>query len=258
MAGACLIVQDTLKLYLSASMVYNSLTTDNSVCGDSETYWRYCMNAKTKTAVAVDAIIPTSIKDAAYKFARAGETSASIARYIVDNDPSFPDEVSKELKADLNAGFMLRATELWGDEFYKLGDGGTYIPMGNSIVLKNVAPEKSIRVGLSYCFAMSQQEFGQLKNKDPQLHGIVKPMRDKFSKYSHNNIAALKLAARALLNDGKSRERGATKNFTEALTDMFESFDKRVKNAEARSDETASPVQFRVARDAFWSAYNKK
>lgn len=216
------------------------------------------MNAKTKTAIAVDAIMPTSNKDAAYKFARAGETSTTIARYIVDNNPSFPDEVSKELKADLNAGFMLRASELWGDEFYKLGDGGTYIPMGNSIVLKNVAPEGSIRVGLSYCFAMSQQEFGQLKNKDPQLHGIVKPMRDKFSKYSHNNISALKLAARTLLNDGKSRERGATKNFTEALTDMFEAYDKRVKNAEARNDETASHVQFRVARDAFWKAYAKK
>lgn len=221
------------------------------------------MKAKSQIGKAIpettlEVVTPSSIKDAAYKFARAGETSASIARYIVDNDPSFPDEVSKELKADLNAGFMLRATELWGDEFYKIGDGGTYIPMGNSIVLKNVAPENSIRIGLSYCFAMSQQEFGQLKNKDPQLHSIVKPMRDKFSKYSHNNIAALKLAARALLNDGKSRERGATKNFTEALTDMFESFDKRVKNAEARNDETASPVQFRVARDAFWNAYNKK
>jgi hypothetical protein len=216
------------------------------------------MNAKTKTAMAVDAIMPRDLKDAAYKFAKTGETSASIARYVMDNDPSFPDEVSKELKADLNAGFMLRATELWGDQFYKLGDGGTYIPMGNSIELKNVAPEKSIRIGLSYCFAMSQQEFGQLKNKDPQLHGIVKPMRDKFSKYSHNNIAALKLAARSLLNDGKSRERGATKNFTEALTDMFEAYDKRVKNAEARSDETASHVQFRVARDAFWKAYAKK
>ena len=258
MPRAYLSVHDTLKLYLSSRMVYNSITADNPVCGDSETNWRIAVNAKTKTAMAVDAIMPTSTKDAAYKFARAGETSASIARYIVDNNPSFPDEVSKELKADLNAGFMLRATELWGDEFYKLGDGGTYIPMGNSIVLKNVAPENSIRIGLSYCFAMSQQEFGQLKNKDPQLHGIVKPMRDKFSKYSHNNIAALKLAARALLNDGKSRERGATKNFTEALTDMFEAYDKRVKNAEARNDETASHVQFRVARDAFWKAYAKK
>jgi hypothetical protein len=216
------------------------------------------MNAKTKTAMAVDAIMPTSVKDAAYKFARAGETSASIARYIMDNDASFPDEVSKELKADLNAGFMLRATELWGDEFYKLGDGGTYIPMGNSIVLKNVAPEKSIRIGLSYCFAMSQQEFGQLKNKDPQLHSIVKPMRDKFSKYAHNNIAALKLAARSLLNDGKTKARTGNKNFVDALTEMFATFDKRVLNAEARLDSTASPINYRMAKDAFWSAYNKK
>jgi hypothetical protein len=216
------------------------------------------MNAKTKTAMAVDAIMPTSIKDAAYKFARAGETSASIARYILDNDSSFPDEVSKELKADLNAGFMLRASELWGDEFYKLGDGGTYIPMGNSIVLKNVAPEKSIRVGLSYCFAMSQQEFGQLKNKDPQLHSIVKPMRDKFSKYSHNNITALKLAARTLMNDGKSKARTGNKNFVDALIEMFATYDKRVLNAEARLDATASPINYRMAKDAFWSAYNKK
>jgi hypothetical protein len=216
------------------------------------------MNAKTKTAMAVDAIMPTSVKDAAYKFARAGETSASIARYIMDNDSSFPDEVSKELKADLNAGFMLRATELWGDQFYKLGDGGTYIPMGNSIELKNVAPEKSIRVGLSYCFAMSQQEFGQLKNKDPQLHSIVKPMRDKFSKYSHNNIVALKLAARTLMNDGKSKARTGNKNFVDALIEMFATYDKRVLNAEARLDGTASPINYRMAKDAFWSAYNKK
>ncbi len=44
------------------------------------------MNAKTKTAMAVEAIMPTSVKDAAYKFARAGETSASIARYIIRRD----------------------------------------------------------------------------------------------------------------------------------------------------------------------------
>jgi len=221
------------------------------------------MNAKTKIASAIpattlDVVIPTSVKDAAYKFAKTGETSATIARYVMDNDASFPDEVSKELKADLNAGFMLRATELWGDEFYKIGDGGTYIPLGNSIVLKNETPQGSIRVGLSYCFAMSQQEFGQLKNKDPQLHGIVKPMRDKFSKYSHNNITALKLAARSLLNDGKSKARTGNKNFVDALIEMFITFDKRVLNAEARTDATASALNYRMAKDAFWTAYNKK
>ena len=221
------------------------------------------MNAKTKIATAIpattlDVVIPTSVKDAAYKFAKTGETSATIARYVMDNDAAFPDEVSKELKADLNAGFMLRASELWGDEFYKIGDGGTYIPLGNSIVLKNETPKGSIRVGLSYCFAMSQQEFGQLKNKDPQLHSIVKPMRDKFSKYSHNNITALKLAARSLLNDGKSKARTGNKNFVDALIEMFITFDKRVLNAEARTDATASSLNYRMAKDAFWNAYNKK
>jgi hypothetical protein len=32
-ASACLSVQGTLKLYLRASMVYNSITASNSVCG---------------------------------------------------------------------------------------------------------------------------------------------------------------------------------------------------------------------------------
>jgi hypothetical protein len=221
------------------------------------------MNAKTKIAtaipqIALEVITPRDMKDAAYRFAKTGETSASIARYVIDNDASFPDEVSKELKADLNSGFMLRASELWGDEYYKVGDGGTYIPLGNSIVLKNETPKGSIRIGLSYCFAMSQQEFGQLKNKDPQLHSIIKPMRDKFSKYSHNNIQALKLAARALMNDGKSKARTGNKNFVDALIEMFVTFDKRVLNAEARTDATASSLNYRMAKDAFWTAYNKK
>ena len=83
-------------------------------------------------------------------------------------------------------------------------------------------------------------------------------MRDKFSKYSHNNIVALKLAARTLLNDGKSKERTGNKNFVDALIDMFATYDKRVLNAEARLDSTASPINYRMAKDAFWSAYNKK
>jgi hypothetical protein len=111
---------------------------------------------------------------------------------------------------------------------------------------------------LHYCYSFSQQEFGQLKNKDPQLHGIIKLMRDKFSKYASNNLVALKRSANNLLNDGKERERGATKAFVDALKEMFDAYDKRAKNAENRGDESASPVKFRVARDAFWKAYNAK
>ena len=201
-----------------------------------------------------------SIKDAAYRFARTSETSSDIARYIVNRDPSFPNELSAELKADLNAGFMLRANELWGQDVYKVGDQGTLIKIANSRdddyqeKIKGLKGLRQYNVNVAY--SMSAQEFGQLKNKDPQEHSVLKAWRDRFSKYSSNNIAALKLAARSLLNDGKTRERSATKNFVDALDDAFETFEKRVKNAEARGDQSASPVKFKVAVDAFWKTYN--
>ena len=201
---------------------------------------------------------PTSIKDAAYRFARAGETATDLAKYIMGQDPSFPAETSAELKADLFAGFMTRAHELWGQDYFTRGETGVLVKVGNSLDGQAEYPKGSTTISLSYCYSFSQQEFGQMKNKDPQLHGLIKQMRDKFSKYASNNLSALKRSANNILNEGKDRERGATKAFTQALTEMFESYDKRVKNAENRGDDTASPVKFRMARDAFWKAYNAK
>lgn len=211
--------------------------------------------ASADTALTVS---PTSIKDAAYRFARAGETATDLAKYIMGQDPSFPAETSAELKADLFAGFMTRAHELWGQDYFTRGETGVLVKVGNSLDGQAEYPKGSTTISLSYCYSFSQQEFGQMKNKDPQLHGLIKQMRDKFSKYASNNLSALKRSANNILNEGKDRERGATKAFTQALTEMFESYDKRVKNAENRGDDTASPVKFRVARDAFWKAYNAK
>lgn len=215
------------------------------------------MNAKAKLNAVADSI--KSVKDAAYQFARTGETTANIARFIVSTAPDFPSEVSAELKADLNAGFMVRANELWGQDVYKIGDQGVLIKVANTMdadYATKTADLKGLRqYNVSVAFGLSQQEFGQLKSKDPQEHAIIKQWRDRFSKYAHNNLAALKLAARQLLNDGKSRERSGTKYFADALTDTFDSYDKRAKTAQARGDETADPVRYRMAVDAFWKAY---
>ena len=219
------------------------------------------MNAKAKVlaSLASDDVEIKSIKDAAYRFARTGETSAFIARFIVSRDPSFPNEVSPELKADLSAGFMVRANELWGQDYYMVGEQGTLIKLANSLdadCAEKIKDRKGMRqYNIMVAYAVSQQEFGQLKNKDPQEHAIIKQWRDKFSKYAFNNLAALKLAARQILNDGKTRERSATKDFAQAMTDMFESYEARVKTAESRGDATANPALFLTARDAFWKIY---
>ena len=212
---------------------------------------------QTKSANAVLQL--KSVKDAAYQFARTGETSQTIAKYIMDQDPTFPNELSKELKADLSAGFMLRAHELWGIDEYRLGDTGVLIKLGNTTDPKyqrDTELKGIFQYNVMLAMSMSQQEFGQLKNKNPQEHAIMKDWRDRFSKYVFNNIAQLKSAARLLINADKPRERTANKNFTEALNAAFDRFDKRAKNAEARGDETASSVKFRMARDAFFKTYN--
>ena len=213
--------------------------------------------AKASADTALTAT-PSSIKDAGYRFAVIGETASGIARYVMTQAPEFPAEVSTELKADLYAGFMTRAHELWGQDYYTRGESGTLVKAGNSRDGQAEYPKGSVTISLHYCYSYSQQEFGQLKNKDPQLHGIIKLMREKFSKYASNNLSALKRSAINILNDGKERERGATKSFIDALKEMFDNYDKRVKNAENRGDDSASPVKFRVARDAFWKAYNGK
>ena len=214
--------------------------------------------AKASADTALTATEPTSIKDAAYRFARAGETATDLARFIMVQAPEFPSEVSAELKADLFAGFMTRAHELWGQDYFTRGESGTLVKAGNSLDGKAEYPKGSTTLSLHFCYSFSQQEFGQLKNKDPQLHGLVKQMRDKFSKYASNNLSALKRSASNILNEGKTRERCATKAFTQSLTDMFADYDKRVKNAESRGDDTANPAKFRTARDAFWKVYNAK
>ena len=88
-----------------------------------------------------------SIKDAAYQFVRTNETSTDIARFIVSQQPDFPAEVSPELKADLNAGFMLRANELWGQDVYRVGDTGILIKVANS---NDADYQEKIKIGRAH------------------------------------------------------------------------------------------------------------
>ena len=58
---------------------------------------------------------PTSMQDAGYRFAQSGETMEMIARYVLGQCPSVLEDVPKEVKLALYAGFQLRKHELTGD-----------------------------------------------------------------------------------------------------------------------------------------------
>jgi hypothetical protein len=57
-----------------------------------------------------------------------------------------------------------------------------------------------------YCMSYSQQAFGQIKTDNPVKHGVIKGIRDDFSKYVSNRMSDLKRAVRKELNKGIVRE----------------------------------------------------
>lgn len=209
------------------------------------------MSKQPKATVTAEVTSPSSLKDAGYRFALSGDTSESIARYVLGQCPGIVDgELSDTVKADLTAGFQLRKHEIEGESFFKLTDG-VYVPVADPKDSKGLTA-MSINVAMSY----SQQEFGKLKERDRGLYDIISPLRKKMQTYASNRFADLKTAARRIANEGKPRERAANKDFTNALTVAFDALEKRAKTSKARGDVTADPAKFLTARDAFLKIYN--
>jgi hypothetical protein len=198
------------------------------------------MKAK-QTLADLSAVSVTSFKDAGYQSAVNSERSINIARFVVEQCPNFLDDIPKEIKAELDAGFALRWQEINPAKTYN----AEWIPDTNG---KNL-------VTLDFCMSYSQQAFGQMRNENPALHKIIGDIRTKFNKYRHNKTAELKTAVRKLLNEGKTSTREQAKAFDEWVNGALDSIKARAKTAEARSDATANEVKARQAIEAFKKVY---
>jgi len=182
---------------------------------------------------------PKSLKDAAYQAARSIEGVEAAARYIRATCPTFADEQPAEVMEQLDAGWLLRYSELKPAKMFFLNeDGRTWV----EVVEGAHAPEKAGKreIGIIYAMSYTAQAYGTLKNSDPSLHAILKPMRDDFSKYRSNRkgdiIRYIRKAERAEAGD---QGRSPTKAFAEFCTDTLDNLVTRCKNAKARGDDTA-------------------
>jgi len=201
------------------------------------------MKASKTPVASVTSSEPTSFKDAGYQSAVTGERETSIARWVLNKCPTFLDEVPKEVKAELEEGFALRWQEINPAKSYSKD----WIP---------VETDGSFDATLAFCLSYSQQAFGQMKNEDPVKHGVIKQVRDAFSKYKSNRMSDLKAAVRRVTKEGQTSTRTQAKSFSTWLDDTFDTMKARCKTAVARNDEQANEVKLRVAIDAFKKAYH--
>ena len=130
------------------------------------------MGTSSKNTVSIHTAF-TSLQDMAYSQARTGDLLYGMASYAKANIAGFPEEVTDEAKAELFAGYRQRHAEILGVTKYAIVDNN-YIPAD-----KAEGAKETVDIGVAYAFSYSQQQFGQLSSKNPQLYAIVKQIREK-------------------------------------------------------------------------------
>ena len=210
--------------------------------------------AKSAQAVEVKDQI-TSLKDGAYKQAVANDRMRLVARYVMEQSKGFPETVADEVKEQLYDGYRLRFNEVNKPSTYAVVNDHYLLIDGSNPALEN--EKEKVVIGVDYCFAYSQQQYGKLKNENPYLHAIVKEWRDKVNTYCSNRLGDLKRQARTILNENVKKERGATADFAKRLDEVFKDLAVKCKNAKARGDETADEGRYATARQAFMTAWSK-
>jgi hypothetical protein len=201
------------------------------------------MSKANSPVVPVEVII-NSFKDAGYQGAKSGETMTNVAQFVISKCPDFLNSYSDEVGAELKSGWALRWQELHPATVYS----DEWVPN----------PKGLHSVSLAYCMSYSQQAFGQIKTDNPVKHGVIKGIRDEFSKYVSNRLSDLKRAVRKELNKGIVVQRVQAKEWDKFEKDTFDAMKARCKTALARNDATApTEVKLRMAIDAFKTALSK-
>ena len=198
-----------------------------------------------------------NVKQFGYKFAVSGDNTKALARDFHRDYPNFPDNVADEIKADLDNGAILRYAENNASKegFYILkGSAYENVSEADFNDAKNKSADK-VHLTVSFVTNMTGQAFGALKTKNPALHSLVKDLRKGALEYVRVKFNNLVSEINKIKNEGKARERGATKPFADTLNDFFDALPKKAKCALARGDDTAHEKKLLNAIAKFKAEY---
>jgi hypothetical protein len=139
-----------------------------------------------------------NLKQIGYQQASFADNLKGLARSVYEQYPNLDDEVSDEVKAELNAGYQLRVAENQSNiDQHFVVENGNYLPV-EKLAFDNHKGEKYHRT-VANIMAYTPQAFGALRQSNPQLHAVIKAERDSVSKYCSNRLADLKKAIHASL-----------------------------------------------------------
>jgi len=222
------------------------------------------MNAKLKKTE-----LSISLADIGYKTADNIEGNYENATLLMEKDPSFPETISDETRAQLTIGFQRKYRESKNGKIsYYLTTNPVdglkfYVPLDQ--VAKVPEKAQTLELTIDYVNMLSPSEYGDLSKSDPAKRKIVEKMKKHFAGYKSDCIGALVKCAKKIKSGDAPTERKPNKTFRESLEIFFngdgkknKGMDAKVKLLSTRNDLTADPVMYRMAKEAFFKVYTKK
>ena len=177
-----------------------------------------------------------SISDASYQQAKAGDVVANVATYFIGKIAGFPQELSKESKAEIVKGYRVRYNEVFPAIKAKTEGGDTTLTV-------------------EYAYSYGQQAFGGLKAEKPLLHAQLKVIRDATSTYCSNRLADVVFQAKRIQGQATKKSRPEAIDFVDRITKVFDDLESKVKVAVERNDSTADVARFKAAKAAFMKVW---
>lgn len=205
-------------------------------------------NKNAEQAAPVTQFEFASVRDFAANQAGHVLSGMQYARWAEQNIAGFPDNVTKETMEEVQSGYLLKYTEYNPNQRYIREDSDRYVP------LTGEKPEgkEVLEIGAAFAMSYTSQQFGALRKDTPNLHGIVKEWREKFSKYSSNAWNNLLANHRKL--HAVPQERGVNKDFLKYLEETLSAMETRNKTALSRGDGSAIGTErLKYAIAQFWA-----
>lgn len=204
----------------------------------------------TKKSVSPELSVITSLKDGAYQQATATQKIRDFAKYALDNIAGFPESLPEESRDQLYQGYQLRYSQNNPAKTYAVINA--HYVLASDEHIKNNDIEK-VELSVAYVMSFTPQEFGKLKNENPEKHSLIKGLRDNVGVYCSNRKNDLVRMAKNIIaeKEGKAKTRTANKDFDESISAIFDSLDTKLKSAKSRGDITADEQRFKKAKIAF-------
>jgi len=211
-------------------------------------------NREDEAVQALESLPDTveGLMDLGYKFAKVRASASALALKAADMIPGFPENVADEHKAKVIEGYRLHKSELDGARWYKRDGFDAYTEVLESDV-DHTKPNEYMRADVGYAFSYSQQEYGALKAKQPNLHRILGEIRKDVNKYCSNTWNGLIATYKALFRATATRAANAT--FYQKVAEMFEEMRKKRKVAATREGSDEVPTE--AALNKAIAAFNK-